>query len=587
MHGFQSSAVRKMAGPQRLADGGLIRSIFGGGPKETVSEKFARQDAERAAKQAAKAPAPAPAPAPASAISDYAGMSAMQRREKAAGLKDGGPVAPGIIRGPGTGTSDSISGKMPAGSFVMPADSTEVLVSNGETNFTPEAVQAVGVAALTAMRDATHTPTPEQEPENQFADGGEVEAERLRRVAQIPTGGAVAPPPDGSQNQITNNEFGRNLNNATNAVVPGVGAGAVRTIAVADRIANAGALAAKSPRFGAVAPYLPPAAGAAAIASGAGASTEQSAPATTLPAVRAVAPAMLSAGTSTDVQRGGSADVRSTPFAGIQKTVRSDGRVLYSDGNETADASLMARGPISAQNQAAGDALGARQAEESLARVRAAAPQPTTTNGPVAAGPDTGGFGILDKTYQRNRNMGFNTPAQNRAIHDAGRLDATVRADDTTRRGQDVTRAANEATAANSSAVQRLAEARFGMDSRNSAVDAQLKGTQLQGAQQLQAAQAAVTSAQTPEARASAVENLRTLQGKYEREAPELYDRVQTGVDSKTGAPIFSIYNKRTGQMAEQPSAPALPPKDKLVKGQTYPTPRGNAVWDGTKFTIQ
>jgi hypothetical protein len=34
----------------------------------------------------------------------------------------------------------------------------------------------------------------------------------------------------------------------------------------------------------------------------------------------------------------------------------------------------------------------------------------------------------------------------------------------------------------------------------------------------------------------------------------------------------------------QQQPAP-LPPKDKLVKGKTYPTPRGNAVWDGSQFT--
>lgn len=569
MYGFQSSAARKLAGPQRLADGGLIRSLFGGGPKETVSEKFARQDAELKAKMAAKAPAPAPAPAADSSVAgSYGAVNVLQRREKAAGLANGGPVKAGIIKGPGSGTSDSIPGTMPAGSYVMPADSTEVLVSNGETNFTPEMVQSVGVAALTAMRDATHTPTPEQEPANQFADGGEVEAERQRQrlVAQIPTGGAVAPPPDGSQNQITNNELGRNINNATNAVVPGIGATGVRLLAAADRVAGAGALAANSPRLGAIAPYIPPAAGAAFLASGAGATAEKQ-PSATLPAVRAAAPTSAPASTQTDVQRGGAANVLSNPLPGVQKTVRSDGRVLYSDGNESTDASLMARGPISAQNMGAAAVLADRSQAESLSRVRAGMNQAQEAREVAEAQAINSRFGapqLVSRNQLRLRELGQRErEGAARTAIEQGRL-------------------------ANDNRRADIEAGRFGIDARTSSVEAQLKGTQLQGAQQLLAAQNAVATAQTPEARASAVETLRTLQGKYEREAPELYDRVQTGVDSKTGAPIFSIYNKRTGQMAEQPTAvQALPPKDKLVKGQSYPTPRGNAVWDGTKFTLQ
>ncbi len=79
----------------------------------------------------------------------------------------------GMIRGPGTGTSDDIEAEMPAGSYVMPADSTEqigaqglaglgapadVNVSNGEYQLPPEQVHAVGVQALDQMKDQTHAP---------------------------------------------------------------------------------------------------------------------------------------------------------------------------------------------------------------------------------------------------------------------------------------------------------------------------------------------------------------------------------------------------------------------------------------------
>ena len=74
----------------------------------------------------------------------------------------------GVIRGPGTGTSDSIATEMQPGTYIMPADSTRTIgdealkkmadakvpvrVSNGEFEFTPEQVQSVGAAVLTALR---------------------------------------------------------------------------------------------------------------------------------------------------------------------------------------------------------------------------------------------------------------------------------------------------------------------------------------------------------------------------------------------------------------------------------------------------
>lgn len=90
----------------------------------------------------------------------------------------------GIVRGPGTGTSDSIRKTVPAGSFIMPADSTrklgaaalrdigkpsKVRLSNGEFELPPEAVYALGAAVLRGLKDATHTPV------SGLADGGFVD----------------------------------------------------------------------------------------------------------------------------------------------------------------------------------------------------------------------------------------------------------------------------------------------------------------------------------------------------------------------------------------------------------------------------
>lgn len=107
----------------------------------------------------------------------------------------------GKIKGPGTGTSDSIKTEVPKGGYIMPADSTEqvsektlgelgkpvpVNLSNGEYQMPPEQVHAVGVQALNQIRDATHAPaagfTP-QPSEIYFADGGSPAEEERRRQA--------------------------------------------------------------------------------------------------------------------------------------------------------------------------------------------------------------------------------------------------------------------------------------------------------------------------------------------------------------------------------------------------------------------
>lgn len=84
------------------------------------------------------------------------------------GFKDGG-----LIRGPGTGISDSIPRDMRKGSFIMPADSTAFfgarelaglsrqaagLGNHADYRLTPEQVYTIGWNVLDAMRRSTHTP---------------------------------------------------------------------------------------------------------------------------------------------------------------------------------------------------------------------------------------------------------------------------------------------------------------------------------------------------------------------------------------------------------------------------------------------
>lgn len=108
----------------------------------------------------------------------------------------------GLIRGPGTGASDSIPAEIPEGSYIMPADSTDQLgvdlldsmgspiparVSDGEFHLPPEQVHALGEQVLDQIRNATHAPTGfmpgsrDEKPELYFADGGGVWGGARRR----------------------------------------------------------------------------------------------------------------------------------------------------------------------------------------------------------------------------------------------------------------------------------------------------------------------------------------------------------------------------------------------------------------------
>ena len=92
-----------------------------------------------------------------------------EQERKASSYADGGRVRPrGFVAGPGTGTSDSIKARLSDGEYVLPADT----------------VQAVGVDALDALKDATHTPVAKPDKnrvgEPLFANAGLVDDERKR-----------------------------------------------------------------------------------------------------------------------------------------------------------------------------------------------------------------------------------------------------------------------------------------------------------------------------------------------------------------------------------------------------------------------
>lgn len=169
MRGFQPGKARAV--PQNYADGGVVSTIKGmlgfGKKKPEPLPADLNKMPPTGAGPAASQPEP-----PKKAISQYSGMSALERRMKEQGLADGG-----LVRGPGTGISDDIEDEVEEGTFIMPADSTEAIgpevmeragkavpvrLSNGEAKLPPEALQAIGAQVMEAIKDVTHVPAAKQ-----------------------------------------------------------------------------------------------------------------------------------------------------------------------------------------------------------------------------------------------------------------------------------------------------------------------------------------------------------------------------------------------------------------------------------------
>lgn len=126
------------------------------------------------------------------------------------GLKKRQKDESGLIKGAGTGTSDDVKKNVPAGSYIMPADSTAQLgarnlknlgsptpvnLSNGEFQLSPDQVHSVGVQTLDAMKNQTHTPVDQPQlgfkpgqnkPELFFANGGLVPDEEWLKQRSAP-----------------------------------------------------------------------------------------------------------------------------------------------------------------------------------------------------------------------------------------------------------------------------------------------------------------------------------------------------------------------------------------------------------------
>lgn len=198
--------MRGFHGRQHLADGGVVQAI-----KRRFQSKPAQPQ------QPTEKPE---APAPESLGNGMAGKAARSLADRKKMLEEAMNYADGgMVRGPGTGTSDDIETEVPEGSYIMPADSTRqvgeqnlaalgfgqnvpVNLSNGEYQMPPEQVHAVGVQALDQIKNATHTPAGQgaPKPEHFFAEGGVVpfEDEPRRRAGSLVPYKAQLPTPAGA-----------------------------------------------------------------------------------------------------------------------------------------------------------------------------------------------------------------------------------------------------------------------------------------------------------------------------------------------------------------------------------------------------
>lgn len=178
----------------------------------------------------------------------------------------------GKIKGPGTGTSDSIKTEVPSGTYIMPADSTAkigektlgelgkpvpVNLSNGEYGMSPRQVHAVGAKVLNKMKGATHTPVATQAPRQQdgelySSDGGLIDGAAQYWAA------------DNAQFEAENPSFGRRVVRALNpATAFGSAMGAMHTASGnGDKTGMALAAAQAVPVFGAMRSVVTPAMGA-------------------------------------------------------------------------------------------------------------------------------------------------------------------------------------------------------------------------------------------------------------------------------------------------------------------------------------
>ena len=336
----------------------------------------------------------------------------------------------GYVRGPGTGTSDSIDAKLSAGEFILPDDTVrkvgvrrlqdlvhethDPVPTKGKRHYAngglvddkpkrpnrfdndafiqsmeqqraaaTQASQAAGQAAMAEAEavaqqaaDAKRGSTlePASAPALTAGSSGSPESKPLsERVAQIPSDGQTAPAPDGSQSSWMNTEAGRNLSNIASAL-PGSLGGAIPAV-----IKTGGAI---SGGIDAATRLLGAGAGAAAVSALPSSAAERTSATSTAGAGRGIVnPLAANPLAPPPVSPPAAVTAPSTTDPATTSNVTRVGN-SYSGTNVAGDITINGNAPrsggqISAQNMAAADNLATSQSAGARERLLAAGTTPT------------------------------------------------------------------------------------------------------------------------------------------------------------------------------------------------------------------
>lgn len=483
----------------------------------------------------------------------------------------------GIVKGPGTGTSDDVPAIVPKDGYVMPADSTQALgfkpgmrrvnLSNGEAVLTPEQVQgAGGVHALEEMRAATHTPVPEQGledgPQFFFANGGPLDEDKRKPFMPVL-------PQDLQDGMTKMYSDGMPIPGAAKSAagagrgfaVPGVppvtrerdvrqaqmaaesGQRAAAQAATSARYADTGAQeaaaarAAFSTKIGnsAVRPYRDPAAAGAppaAIMAPAPAS-KPAAQAVGFPTQRPPAPTAIVPPAPASVAMPGvptAQAVEPATAGNVNVQRQANGVMSFSGENVAGDVSYNGAQAAGFKPRGVGvsvvpstPGLGFQPAQQ------AAAPVAPVTPAPAVIPQDTGGFGLLDKNRIAMRNAMIdakqgdpgaasvvNSLLQQQEAAPGQQLDREKLGADIAAGNADRTLRTEEMQSDRGFRAGQLANdtARAALDARKTGQEMEARGFEVGQAKRMEALRAQYEVATDPKVRADLAQRIRVLSGK-------------------------------------------------------------------------
>lgn len=555
------------------------------------------------------------------------------------GAVDDGAKAPtaargsGMVRGPGTGTSDDVKDAVPPGTYIMPADSTQeigpealgaagfrpgskpkapnipgmgfgasaqvpVNLSNGEFRLSPEQVHAIGVQVLEGMKAATHTPAGEQGDNDGddastrelfFADGGLVDDPNKRRpLATSPTNTYPGNQAERAGNIYAqaNADLARGFGAATSYLNRGdpvkdaasaVG-GFFADSAAKARQPNAWDDSGTKPQFAAPAvapnPATPPAA------------TAQAAPTSATPAATAASPDAKT-GVSMDPTPPNSGPVpyTVTPVEntnGVQRINQPGKSPLFTNIDPGQAVAEMKGNPVGGFQPAAGgvggpDVLGILQRESQIRAGMGELQDRINFNGGNGigfrkTGTDEAIRDMLVKGNSRDRASALGFAGGNR--------DAEIR---------------GAQTQQEMALRQQEMQGRQGIANEELGLKREAQGFQTRAQARQEALQSRYEAAKTPEERSAIAQQIRDLGGK---EFPNRFTVVPGGQEWDANAGAMRnvpgrVINNQTGLDVERPTQgagqqPQAMPADKAQRkaGMVYVLADGRRVkWDGTGAT--